>query len=768
MTSANRQLLSATIPSIFFLIIIWTVYLLSFYDVIDVRDWAVLPRDWSQIQGIIFMPLMHENLDHILSNSVPLFFTCTLLFYFYKPIAWRVLGIIWIFSGFWVWMAARTNYHIGASAVIYGLVFFLFISGVIRKDRKLLIVALIVVFLYGSLVWGILPYNPTMSWEGHLYGSIAGILCAWFLRKEGPAVEQSLFSERDSDYINYHEVEKRISAALQPPPANQNNPSFRQINSVTANIVDVLNGKIFFGIIHVAQGKISSVIKLSDELNPQASFILPGFIDAHIHIESSMLTPYEFSRIALAHGTVATISDPHEIANVCGLAGVRYMLENAKQSPLNFCFGAPSCVPATPFETAGATLSASDIEILLRDDGLKYLAEMMNYPGVLHNDALVMDKINVTKKYGRKIDGHAPGLMGDDAIKYIQAGITTDHECFTEEEALHKLKNGMKILIREGSAAKNFDALIPLAHLHYHEMMLCSDDKHPDDLQHGHINLLVARAVKYGVDVMKVLRMACINPILHYGLEAGMLQPGQSADFIEVDNLRDFHVQKTFIAGALVAANGNPFLTYKKFEPINHFNCHRISARDLRTEDRGLRHCIVALDGQLITQSEMVQCKTVNGYSVSDTENDILKIVVINRYHESPPAISFIKNMGFKHGAIASTVAHDSHNIIACGADDESMAAAINAIVDSKGGLSYADSDTVQVLPLPIAGLISEQPFEEVGKRYSALDALAKQAGSKLRSPYMTLSFMALPVIPSLKLTDHGLFNVDTFSFVKE
>ncbi len=539
----------------------------------------------------------------------------------------------------------------------------------------------------------------------------------------------------------------------------------KTIQSISGNIVDVVNNDIFYGKLEIKDGKISAVKKISAKKDGE-EYILPGFIDAHIHIESSMLIPYEFSRIALAHGTVATVSDPHEIANVMGVDGVRYMITNAEHSPLKFYFGAPSCVPATSFETAGAEITAEDIEALFLEHDLKYLAEMMNYPGVLGRTDLVMDKIAVAKKFNKVIDGHAPGLRGEDAAHYIAAGISTDHECFTKEEALDKLKHGMKILIREGSAAKNFDALISLVDEFPNEIMFCSDDKHPDDLEIGHINDLVKRAFKLELDKMNVLRCACVNPVLHYDLEVGLLQQGDEADFIVVDNLDQLTVLKTVIDGELVAEKGTVFLPEISFDAINNFSSLPKKESDFRVEPRSMKkRVIVALDGQLITEEITVIPKIENGFVVSDTEQDILKIALVNRYTNEIPVIGFIKNFGLKEGAIASSVAHDSHNIIAVGVSDEEICKAVNLIIQHKGGLSVVSKNENRVLPLAVAGLMSTDSWQKVSADYAKLDKMAKELGSKLRAPFMTLSFMALLVIPKFKISDKGLFDVGAFGF---
>lgn len=547
--------------------------------------------------------------------------------------------------------------------------------------------------------------------------------------------------------------------------------------SIKGNVVDILNLKIFPAEVVVENGTIKSIIELKDEV--VSGYILPGFVDSHVHIESSMLIPSEFARLAVVHGTVATVSDPHEIANVCGMQGVEYMIDNGNKVPFKFNFGAPSCVPATTFETAGAALDANDVEQLLQRSEIKYLSEMMNFPGVLFKDEEVMKKIAAAHKVSKPVDGHAPGLRGEQAKQYIDAGISTDHECFTEEEALDKLQYGMKILIREGSAAKNFEALVELLHEHYGNIMFCSDDKHPDSLVNGHINQLCARAVAKGIDVFKVLQAACINPVLHYKLDVGLLQEGAPADFIVAEDLKDFKILRTYINGELVAQNGNTNIASVASETVNSFSCEPTTAEDfaVRTKDgQQTIPAIEALDGQLITNRLNVDVSVLlkDGLLQSNTNEDVLKLAVLNRYHEAPVAIAWIKNFGLKHGAIASTVAHDSHNIIAVGVDDESISRAVNLVIKEKGGVSCVAGNSSPIgggregaaIALPVAGLMSNKDGYDIAKQYTAIDAMAKSLGSSLFAPFMTLSFMALLVIPHLKLSDRGLFDGDTFAFV--
>ena len=535
------------------------------------------------------------------------------------------------------------------------------------------------------------------------------------------------------------------------------------MQKLQGQIVDIKNRRIFKGEITIVDGKIKSIEEKDHIVN---HYILPGFVDAHIHIESSMLVPSEFARIAVNHGTVSTVSDPHEIANVLGVEGVHFMIENGKQTPFKFNFGAPSCVPATSFESAGAIIDSEDIKTLMSNPDIKYLAEMMNYPGVLFDDEEVLKKIAWAKHYGKPIDGHAPGVVGDDITKYINAGISTDHECFTYAEGLEKLQKGMKILIREGSAAKNFEALIDLLPEHYENMMFCSDDKHPDDLLLGHINQLCARAVEKDIDVFKVLQAACVNPVKHYNLDVGLLNVGDDADCIIVEDLKNFITLQTYINGELVFDNGVSKIKYVEFENLNNFNTDKKQVSDFRFDSNAKQiRVIECLDGELVT-NEVIESATIqNGNLVSNTETDVLKMVVVNRYQNDKPTIAFIKNFGLKEGAIASSVGHDSHNIIAVGVSDEAICKAVNLLIENEGGICAISNNEEKVVALPVAGIMSDQNAETIGKQYSELDKMAKALGSKLHAPYMSLSFMALLVIPSLKLSDKGLFNGKDFKF---
>ncbi|RIW16417.1 adenine deaminase [Algoriphagus lacus] len=535
---------------------------------------------------------------------------------------------------------------------------------------------------------------------------------------------------------------------------------------IQANLIDLHNRRIFPAELRFEGEKITHIREVQPI--PNLPFLLPGFIDAHVHVESSMLVPSEFARLAVVHGTVATISDPHEIANVCGMEGVDYMIENGKQVPFHFFFGAPSCVPATPFETAGGEINSSDIENLMSRPEIPYLAEMMNWPGTVNRDPIVMEKIRIAQKYGKPVDGHAPGLLGELAEKYVSAGPSTDHECFTYEEALGKIKLGMKISIREGSAAKNFEALIDLMNDYPEMIMFCSDDKHPDNLAISHINELVARAVAKGKDLFEVLRAACLNPIYHYSLPVGQLREGDLADFILVKDLKKFEVLSTYIRGQKVAENGKTLIPRIKNEVINKFNTSLKKPEDFRLSAQGTQvRVIEALDGQLITPEIMGEILVRDGFAESNPEKDILKITVVNRYQEAPPAVAFIKNFGLKSGAIASSVGHDSHNIISVGVDDESICKAVNLLIQAKGGVSAVWGEKEELLPLPVGGIMSPEDGYLVAEAYTRIDRMAKEMGSTLNSPFMTLSFMALLVIPDLKLSDMGLFDGKKFEFTK-
>jgi adenine deaminase len=533
--------------------------------------------------------------------------------------------------------------------------------------------------------------------------------------------------------------------------------------SISGTIADVIKKRFFKGVITVNGGKIIAICE-SDTAEDQ--FIIPGFIDSHVHIESSMLLPSEFSRLASVHGTVATVSDPHEIANVMGVEGVKFMIANGARVPFKFFFGAPSCVPATSFETSGAVINSDQVDALLQMDEIYYLSEMMNFPGVLNGDSEVMAKLASAHKVGKPVDGHAPGLKGPDAVRYAAAGITTDHECFTIGEAIDKINAGMKILIREGSAARNFNDLVGLLTDYAEMVMFCSDDKHPDDLVKGHINLLARRAVALGYDPMKVLRCCSLNPVIHYGLNVGLLQLGDPADFAVVKDLQSFDVLQTYIDGIRVSANGKTDIASVDEKSINIFNAKSISENDIVvTASEKKIKVMRAFDGQLITEAISMDATIKNGQIISDPATDVLKMVVLNRYTDAKPAVAFVQGFGLKKGAIASTVAHDSHNIIAVGVNDDEIVRAINLLIEVKGGISLINGDESELLPLPVAGLMSNLDGYQVACMYEFINAAAKGLGTKLITPYMTLSFMALLVIPSLKLSDRGLFDGVNFRF---
>lgn len=534
---------------------------------------------------------------------------------------------------------------------------------------------------------------------------------------------------------------------------------------ISGQYIDISKREIYPADILIENGIIISITPC---IEAPDHYIMPGFVDAHIHIESSMLIPTEFSKLALVHGTIGTVSDPHEIANVLGIKGIDFMIENAKLSPLKCLFGAPSCVPATSFEHSGASISADDIHQLLSRDDIGYLSEMMNFPGVLNNDEEILKKMSSARFFNKQIDGHAPGLLGNDAKTYISHGISTDHECTSLQEALDKISYGMKILIREGSAAKNFDALHSLISLFPHMCMFCSDDKHPDSLLEGHINILVKKAIHLGYDLFDVLSIACVHPVKHYSMPIGLLNIGDPADFIIVDSLIDFTVKSVFINGEQVVQNGIldctiPSVSYNDMSICNTKN---ITEKDIILYgESSLVHVIEAIPGQIVTGRSLYKMESIDGILRSSTTDDILKIIVINRYSDSKPAIGFIKGFGLKCGAIASTIAHDSHNIIAVGVDDTSIMKAVNALIEEKGGISLYNN-TLSVLPLDIAGLMSSQDAHTVANRYIEIERLVKQTGCTMPAPYMALSFMALLVIPTLKLSDIGLFDGEIFECI--
>lgn len=533
--------------------------------------------------------------------------------------------------------------------------------------------------------------------------------------------------------------------------------------SIEGQIVDLTNLRIFPGTVKVEQGQ---VVEIRQEIVSSKHYIMPGFIDAHVHIESSMLIPSEFARLAVPHGTVAIVSDPHEIANVMGIDGVHFMIADARQSPVKFCFGAPSCVPATPFESAGGILGVQEVTDLMALPEIGYLSEMMNFPGVLQRDETVMAKIEAAKLQKKPIDGHAPGLTGEKARRYIETGITTDHECITVAEARDKIRFGMKVIIREGSAAKNFNTLIPILNEFPDMVMFCSDDKHPDNLIKGHINELVRRAIAFGCDPLQVFTAACKTPVEHYRLSVGMLRPGDPADFIVVENLQTVSVLATYLDGIKVAQEGKTLIESVKSESPNRFICNPVCPEVFKVKAKtNTLRVIDVIDGELITGISELPASIEQKVAIADPDRDILKLVVLNRYQKRPPAIAFVHNVGLKCGALASSVAHDSHNIIAIGTNDQDLAVAVNLVIEQRGGISAACGNDRSVLPLPVAGIMSSEDGYRVGEFYRNLDGKARAFGSHLGAPYMALSFLALLVIPELKLSDRGLFDGNTFQF---
>jgi adenine deaminase len=534
---------------------------------------------------------------------------------------------------------------------------------------------------------------------------------------------------------------------------------------IRGNLVDIVNRQIYLGELVFENGFLVELINIGD-IDSEACFLLPGLVDAHVHIESSMLIPSLFARLAVSKGVVAAVADPHEIANVLGLEGIGYMVQNGILSGFNFSFGVPSCVPATSFETSGFTLDSVVVDDLLSRNSFGFLSEMMNFPGVVFDDKEVIGKLCSAKKWKKPVDGHAPGLKGADLDKYVHAGISTDHEATNLIEALEKIKLGMKILIREGSAAKNFEALVELLTLHPEMIMFCTDDCHPDDLLEGYMDRIVRRAIAKGFDIFDILRAVTLNPKLHYGLNIGLLQVGDPADFIVVDNLLDFNVCQTYIKGNLVYDNGVVLLPEVKSVILNNFDCSLISKKQIEVEARTDKiNVISAQDGGLYTLKCVQSAKVEDGLIVSDIENDVLKIVVVNRYINAEPVVGFIKNIGIKSGAYATSVAHDSHNIIAVGTSDDELIRVINKLIENKGGIVVSTGSEMDWLELPVAGLMSVDNPENVANKYASLNYRIKLMGSPLTAPIMTLSFMSLLVIPEFKIGDKGLFDGLKFEF---
>lgn len=541
---------------------------------------------------------------------------------------------------------------------------------------------------------------------------------------------------------------------------------------IQGHIVDGISRRIFDGTVIIENGMISDIKETP--LQGDFPYIMPGFIDAHVHVESSMVPPSEFARMAVRHGSIGAVCDPHEIGNVLGVQGVRFMINNAKKTKFRFAFGAPSCVPATTFETAGFSITADDIASLFRNKEVSFLAEMMNFPGIIYDDEAVWDKIRITRQYGLPIDGHAPALSGKNLEKYVSSGISTDHECSTIEEAEEKIKLGMHILIREGSAAKNFDALCPLLGKYPEKVMFCSDDKHPDDLQKSHIDDLVRRAIAKGYNLFDVVRAASHNPVRHYGLNAGLLQKGDPADLILVRELTDFSILSTYIQGEKVADNGISLLPHCVSEIHNRFHTRKLSMEDIRVpiprsaipeQDSLQIKVLEVMNGELFTKEIHCVPTLKDGCVTSNPQQDILKVVVNSRYDDNAPAVAFVRGFGLRKGAIGSSIAHDSHNLVAVGVDDEDILSVLNTLIDHQGGIATACGTAIDVLPLPIAGLMSDKTGDETAKAYGQINATAVRMGSFLSAPFMTMAFIPLLVIPELKLSDKGLFDGKNFTF---
>lgn len=537
---------------------------------------------------------------------------------------------------------------------------------------------------------------------------------------------------------------------------------------ITGNIVSVEHHEIFAGEIHVEGNRIKKIVVLKKKPDPSMSYILPGFIDAHVHIESTMVTPQYFANHVVQFGTLGVVTDPHEISNVCGIEGFDYMYREGQKAPINIHFGIPSCVPATPFESSGAIFDPGAIEYLFNKYEAVALSEMMNFPGVVNGFPDVMKKLEIARKNNKVIDGHAPALRGQDLHTYIEAGISTDHEAFSYDEAKEKIKLGMMIQIREGSAARNFEALHELIAEYPDKVMFCTDDAHPDTLIQGHIDRIVKLAIKKGHSVFDVLKAASINTIQHYNLPIGQLKSRDYADFIVVNNLEELHVQESYLKGTQIFNRDKAVKKIENNTVVNQFHVDPVNIEQFKLKDQGKPvRVIQALDGALITKKNSAQLPVKDGLVQSDLENDILKMVVVNRYQKVPELrIGFITGFNLKKGAFASSIAHDSHNLICVGTNDHDMLMALNTLIAEQGGISTSVERQCEVVPLPVAGLMANETIDNMAVKYKKLDQNVKKMGSKFEAPFMTLAFMSLLVIPSLKLGDKGLFDVDKFEFV--
>ncbi len=533
---------------------------------------------------------------------------------------------------------------------------------------------------------------------------------------------------------------------------------------IEGKIVDLHSQEIFEGSIELSDGVITSINR---HATTATKYIMPGFIDAHVHIESSMLTPANFGRMVVKYGTVGIVTDPHEISNVLSIEGLKFMGKSIESSPIK-CFPTiPSSIPATPFDVAGGVITATHVERLAATGRFVALSEVMNVPGVLFEDEEVMAKLATAKAYNLVIDGHAPSLVGDDLTKYINSGISTDHECVTLEEAQEKISKGMKILIREGSAAKNYETFKELIATNPDDIMFCTDDSHSDDIVAlGHIDKIVKRAVKDGFPLFDILKIACLNPINHYKLDLGTLRVGDRADFITVDDLENFAVESLFIGGEQRYNRAQTIKPMDKEPIINNFNHEPIKIEELKKGVHNKIDIIGLIENEIVTELDSYTPHAPTENLESDTKEDIAKIVYINRYTNGEPQVAFCRGFGFKRGAIASSVAHDSHNIVAVGCSDQELTKAINLLIEHKGGLALCDGEECDILPLPIAGIMSERPGEEVAADYNRIQQAVHKMGSPLEAPFMTLSFLSLVVIPEVKIGEKGLFSYSKFNWI--
>lgn len=542
-----------------------------------------------------------------------------------------------------------------------------------------------------------------------------------------------------------------------------------------AHVVNVYSGNIHDADVAIHRTRVVGFgdYRARRVIDLQGQYLCPGFIDGHVHIESSMLRVSEFARVVVPQGTTSVICDPHEISNVLGLDGIRYILESSKYNPLSVYIMLPSCVPATEMETAGSKLTAEDLDGMWRSDWVLGLAEVMNYPGVIFRDWQVLNKIKVAGD--RPIDGHAPGLSGRDLCAYVAAGIRSDHECTTAEEAQEKLQLGMHIMIREGTTARDLEALLPVVTpSNANRCMFVTDDRHlPDLLNEGHMNFVIRKAIGLGLDPMTAIQMATINTARYFGLkDKGGIGPGMRADVVVLDDLQDLNIQMVFRGGQLVAKDGELLPLKEKPKDVtlrSSMNINWDSTGDLKLPAAGTKAKVIGLiPDQIVTESLLEEMKVENGFAVADVERDILKMAVIERHLASGNVgLGFVKGFGIKRGALGSSVAHDSHNLVLVGTNDEDMLLAAHRIERMRGGLAVvAEGRVLASLALSIAGLMSERPFEEVNEGLEALLDAGRDLGSDLHDPFMTLSFLALPVIPSLKLTDKGLVDVTQFKFV--